>query len=439
MSMAIGRGTVHRPARLRGTVEVPPDKSISHRAVMFSALADGIGTVQNFLPGADCLTTVSVLQALGVPIEVTRQEPKRWNLRVQGVGLRGFTEPQDVLDARNSGTTARLMLGILAGQAFFSVVTGDASLRSRPMGRVCVPLRSMGATVMGRANSSLLPIAVRGGVLKGITYELPVASAQVKSALLLAGLLAEGLTTLTGKIASRDHTERMLSAMGACIDVGPDAIRVQPADGLKPLSIWVPNDLSSAAFWLVAGSIHPDAEVYLPSIGLNPTRAAMLDVLRRMGACIEVSNLRTEAGEPVADLKVRSASLRSTDVVPEEIPMLIDEVPALAVAMACAEGTSSIRGAEELRYKETDRLLATATELGKMGTQVELLPDGLVVHGPAKLKGAQVSSYGDHRMAMAMAVAGLVAEGETRVDDPGCVEISYPGFWEDLAALCHDS
>jgi 3-phosphoshikimate 1-carboxyvinyltransferase len=402
---------------------------------MFTALARGISRVENFLPGADCLATIDVVQALGVRVEVANRLPKRWHLRVDGVGLDGLIEPSDVLDARNSGTTARLMLGILSGQSFFSVLTGDASLRSRPMGRVVRPLQSMGATVLGRQNGSLLPIGVRGGQLKAIEYELPVASAQVKSALLLAGLFAEGVTVLSGRIHSRDHTERMLLAMGADIEVAPEAIRVSRCGGLRPISISVPNDISSAAFWLVAGAVHPNAEIYLPAVGLNPTRAAVVDVLRRMGARIEVLDYRTAAGEPVADLKVGSSSLRSTDVLPEEIPLLIDEVPVLAVAMACAEGVSSVRGAEELRYKETDRLAAIASELGKMGAKVDPLPDGFVLYGPAQLKGAAVSSYGDHRMAMALGIAGLVAEGETRVDNPECVNVSYPGFWEDLESL----
>lgn len=435
MSLMADYRQVRRPLALRGTVEVPPDKSISHRAVMFSALAKGTSVVKNFLPGADCLATMAIMEAMGVPIEVVTRLPKRWDLRIEGVGLRGLQEPEDVLDARNSGTTARLVLGILAGQSFFSVITGDASLRSRPMARVTLPLRSMGAIIVGRRDGSLLPLAVKGSMLKGISYELPVASAQVKSSLLLAGLLAEGETVLSGRVKSRDHTERMLMDMGAKIQIGPESIRVAPSDDLRPLFMQVPNDISSAAFWLVAASIHPSAEVLLPGVGLNPTRAAIVEVLRRMGASIEVLNHRTSGGEPVGDLLVRSSYLKATHVVSEEIPMLIDEVPVLAVAMACAEGTSSIRGAEELRYKETDRLTAVATELGRMGANIDLLPDGLVVHGPARLKGASVNSYGDHRMAMALAVAGLVAEGESSISDPRCVEVSYPGFWEDLQAL----
>ncbi len=427
---------VRPPSGLKGRVEVPPDKSISHRALLLPALAVGESLVENFLPGDDCLATMKILEHLGVTLEVVAKSSRRWIVRVHGVGLQGLQEPQDVLDARNSGTTARLVLGMLSAQPLFAVLTGDASLRSRPMGRVVAPLRSMGARIWGRQGGERLPIAVMGGDLKAISYELPVASAQVKSALLLAGLMASGETVIYGKTASRDHTERMLRSMGADLRSEDGSIYVRGGKDLQPLSVVVPNDISSAAFWLVAGCIHSDADIELLGTGVNPTRAGVVDVLRRMGGQVTTNNLRTTGGEPLADLRVVSSTLRATDIVPEEVPRLIDEVPILAVAMCAAEGVSSIRGAQELRYKETDRLLAVATELGRMGAKIDLLPDGLRIYGPAKLRGAAVNSYGDHRMAMALAVAGLVAHGETSISDPQCVNISYPGFWEDLEVLC---
>jgi 3-phosphoshikimate 1-carboxyvinyltransferase len=418
------------PRHLAGELSVPGDKSISHRAVIFNAIAAGSARIANFLHGADCLATIACMQALGVPVEDRGDE-----VRVEGVGLKGLREPGDVLNAANSGTTMRLLTGLLAPQPFFSVLTGDESLRARPMRRIIQPLRQMGADIYARAEDNYAPLAIRGRPLLGIEYKLPVASAQLKSALLLAGLLASGPTTLTGLVASRDHTERMLAAMGAPIHVSSDRIQITPPSHLKALDVSVPGDISSAAFWLVAGAIHPQARLKLTGVGLNPTRTGILDVLRGMGAQIGIEGERLAAGEPVGDLVVTSSPLRGTAIAPAILPRLIDEIPIIAVAALAAEGQTIIEGAAELRMKETDRLQTVAMELAKMGAAITEKPDGLVIEGGRPLHGAAVESHGDHRLAMALAVAGLIASGETTISGAECVDVSYPGFWNDLENL----
>ena len=416
-------------------MQVPGDKSISHRAAILNALASGPASVHNFLTAEDCLATLDCLRALGVYWRLDEQEAEV-TLKVEGVGLTGLREPEDVLDARNSGTTMRLLAGLLAGQPFLSLLTGDASLRSRPMARIVTPLREMGAQVWARAGDSCAPLAIRGGRLRGICYRSPVASAQVKSALLLAGLFAEGETTVEEPATSRDHSERMLAAMGADLRREGPAVRLAPpSQPLEPLSLRVPGDLSAAAFWMVAAALHPDAEVSLPGVGLNPTRTGLIDVLRRMGADIEVGEEHIVGGEPVADIIVRSSSLTGTVVEGDLLPRLIDEVPVLAVAAALARGPTVIRDAGELRVKESDRLATVAAELRRLGARLEERPDGLVIEGGARLRGAAVDSHGDHRLAMVLAAAGLLAEGETVVAGSEAAAVSYPGFWRDLEAL----
>ncbi len=416
--------------RLRGTIAVPGDKSISHRAAIFNALADGEAIIENFLPGDDCLSTLGVLRALGAECALDGT-----TLRVRGAGLGGLREASDVLDCGNSGTTIRLMSGVLAGQPFLSVLSGDASLRARPMARVVEPLRLMGAQVDGRDGGSLAPLTMRGGGLRGIRYRTPMASAQVKSAVLLAGLFADGATVVEAPAQSRDHTERMLAAMGARISGERGAVRLDPGAKLAPLPMRVPNDISAAAFWMVAAAVHPDAEIALPGIGVNPTRSGIIDALRAMGADISVEEERVVGGEPVADVVVRSSRLEATEVSGDMIPLLLDETPALAVAAAFARGTTVIRDAEELVVKESNRIATTASQLRALGVKIEERGDGMVIEGGGAVTGGDVRSFGDHRLAMALAVAGLAGTGEVRIDEAEAVSVSYPGFWDDLERL----
>ncbi|MHB1414663.1 MAG: 3-phosphoshikimate 1-carboxyvinyltransferase [Chloroflexota bacterium] len=427
--------TVRSSARLDGQLRVPGDKSISHRAAILNALAEGAARVENFLPGADCLSTLNCLSALGVGIEVLAGGPESRRMSLVVHGVEALQEPAGVLDAGNSGTTMRLLSGLLAGQPNFAVLTGDDSLRSRPMGRIVDPLRRMGAQIWGRRDGTLAPLAIRGGSLSGLTYDLPVASAQLKSALLLAGIQADGQTQLREPARSRDHTERMLAAMGAPIQVDGRTITITGPARLRPRDVVVPGDISSAAFWLVAAAAHPRAEVTVLGVGCNPTRAGIIEALEAMGAEIKMENQREEAGEPVADITVRSSELRGIELGGEIIPRLIDEIPVLAVAAAFATGRTVVRDAGELRVKETDRVATVANELRGLGVRIEERADGFVVEGGRALHGARCRSRGDHRLAMALAVAGLLADGETVIEDAEAVEVSYPGFWEDLAAL----
>ncbi|MHB1006651.1 MAG: 3-phosphoshikimate 1-carboxyvinyltransferase [Chloroflexota bacterium] len=426
--------TVRPVGAVRGELRVPGDKSISHRAAIFNAIARGTARVDGFLPGADCLSTLACLRALGVQIEQTpAPDGRALALVVHGRPL--LSEPGDVLDAGNSGTTMRLLSGLLAGQPLYAVLNGDASLRGRPMARVVGPLRAMGASIAGRRDGTLAPLAIRGGGLHGIAHDLPVASAQVKSALILAGLRAEGETRLREPARSRDHTERMLAAMGVPLAIDRTTVTVGGPSPLTARDVRVPGDLSSAAFWLVAAAIHPRGEVTARGIGVNPTRAGLLEVLAAMGAVVRVENLSESAGEPVADVTVRAGNLRSVEIAGEIVPRLIDEVPVIAVAAACASGTTVVRDAAELRVKETDRVSTLAAELRKLGVVIEERPDGFAIEGGHPLQGAIVDSHGDHRLAMALAVAGLVADGKTEIRGAEAVDVSYPGFWEDLETL----
>jgi 3-phosphoshikimate 1-carboxyvinyltransferase len=370
------------------------------------------------------------MQALGV--EIKRE--KGGGLLIKGAGDGGLKEAENVLSAENSATTMRLLTGLLAAQPFISVITGDKSLRSRPMDRVIQPLRLMGAQIWGRSGDTRAPLFIKGGQLHAIRYSLPVASAQLKSALLLAALFARGETVVIEPIPSRDHTERMLRAMGAKIKVRGNSIAISPGR-LKAVDIAIPGDLSSAAFWLVAGAIHPQSEVRVRNAGINPTRSGILDVLKLMGADIMAENRRMVSGEPVADLSVKSGHLSGVEIGGELIPRVIDEIPLIAVAASVARGKTVIREAQELRVKETDRISATVKELSKMGADVAELPDGMVILGRKRLKGARCDSHGDHRLAMMLGVAALVAEGETEIDNAEAVNISYPRFWQDLKRL----
>ena len=424
-----------RPVRrLAGECEVPGDKSISHRAALLGALADGPTDVHGYLEAEDCLRTITAIQLLGV--EVTRKGPGHY--LIAGAGLGGLVEPGDVVDCGNSGTAVRLLIGVLAGQPFWTVLTGDESLRRRPMRRVADPLARMGATIVGRADGNLLPLAVRGAERPGaITYDTPVASAQVKSAVLLAGLRADGPVTVREPAPSRDHSEVMLRAFGARLE-RPDARTVTLYPGpLRGTDVHVPGDISSAAFVLVAGLIVPDARVTVRRVGVNPTRTGLLDVLTAMHAPLTTSagGAGDAAGEPMSTLTVTPGALTATAVAGSLLPRLIDEIPALAVLAATARGTTEIRDAAELRVKESDRIAAIARELARMGVRVDERADGMTIAGGQRFRGARVGSGGDHRMAMALAVAGLIADGETVVEDTACVQTSFPSFVATLNSL----
>ena len=420
--------------QLRGTIDVPGDKSISHRAVMFNAIAEGTAHITHFLPGADCLSTIACFRAMGVQIDHHGD-----TVTVHGVGLRGLREPSDVLDCGNSGTTLRLLTGLLAGQVGkYAVLTGDASLRSRPQRRIIDPLRALGAQLDGRNNGALAPLSVRGATIHGGAYELPIASAQVKSALLLAALSGDDVLTLTGRTDGRDHTELMLAGMGIDIRTNGSTVTLSPpAHPVLPyaLSLRVPGDPSSAAFWWVAAAIHPNAEITTTGVGMNPTRIGALEVLKAMGAQITISNARTEGSEPVADVTVRSSSLQATTIRGAVIPHLIDEIPVLAVAAAMANGQTVIADAQELKAKETDRIATVVSALQAMGVTAEATDDGMLITGRGALSGATLASHGDHRLAMAWAVASLVATGSTTIQGTDAVDVSYPGFWRDLQLI----
>jgi 3-phosphoshikimate 1-carboxyvinyltransferase len=427
----LDRRELEKAVRFRGEFIPPPDKSISHRSVIFSSLAKGTSTVKNFLRANDTFSTVHACRTLGV--EITDDGSI---LTIKGKGLQGLSEPSDVIDCGNSGTTIRLISGLLSGSHFFSVLSGDDSLRMRPMGRIIKPLSLMGAKISARDNDRYPPLAIRGGALLPITYTMPVASAQVKSSLLLAGLYADGETQIIEPVKSRDHSEKMLPAFGADLNVEGLKIAVRGGRELSPLDTEVPGDFSSAAFFIVASLLIPGAEVTARNVGMNATRTGLLQILERMGAVLEISNLHEVSGEPVADICCRGrADLRAVSVTAEMVPALIDEFPVLCVAAALARGTTTIRGAEELRVKESDRIYSIAAELRKMGVQVEEYPDGLSIDGCETLQGAEIDSHGDHRIAMAMSVAALVAEGRTVINGTSAVDISFPGFFETLSGL----
>jgi 3-phosphoshikimate 1-carboxyvinyltransferase len=412
---------------------VPGDKSISHRTLLLGCLADGASHIDGFLPSADCLATLGCVRALGIQVET--DDPT--SLTIHGRGLQGLRRPQGPLDCVRSGTTMRLLAGIVAGRAFEGAgvtLTGDPQLRGRPMERIARPLRRMGAVI--ETTDGHAPLTILGRTLHGADHSLPVASAQVKSAILLAALYAEGPTTVRQPGPARDHTELMLHAMGADISVAGLTVTLRPGAGpLRPLSLTVPGDISSASFALVAGLLVPGAELTVERVGVNPTRTGLLDVLTAMGARIALENPRLEGGEPVADVRVSASRLRSAEISGHTVVRMIDEFPLLAVVATQAEGVTTVRDAAELRVKETDRIAVIASELTKMGGRIVPQPDGFVVAGPTPLRGAVVDSHGDHRIAMALAVAGLLAHGETVVENADCIADSFPGFVETMQAI----
>lgn len=424
---------------LKGTITVPGDKSITHRAIILTALAEGMSTVSGYCRGEDCLNTMRALQALGVRIDETLGQ-----LTVHGKGFWGLTEPNGPIDCGNSGTGIRLLTGLLAGQDFFTILTGDESIRRRPMGRVVKPLREMGAVIAGRKGGELAPLAITGKRLHGIEYTSSVASAQIKSSLLLAGLFAEGTTRLREPFLSRDHTERMFQFFGIPLtrDGGTLVLQGRPAVGWTGSHVVIPGDFSAAAFFIVGATIVPGSDIVIRNVGINRTRTGLIDVMRIMGADIQILDPREEAGEPVADLRVKSAPLKGVAVGPDLIPRTIDEFPVLCVAAAVAQGDTVISGAEELRVKESDRIATMSAELRAMGAQITEKPDGMIIQGlgrageNGRLKAAgKARSHGDHRVAMSLAIGGLTAASNMTIADTACVETSFPNFEATLSEL----
>jgi 3-phosphoshikimate 1-carboxyvinyltransferase len=419
----------HKPS-LNGSITVPGDKSISHRSVMFGAIAEGTTTVEGFLLGEDCLSTIDCFRKLGVKIAVDGT-----NVTVESPGINGWQEPTEVLYTGNSGTTTRLMLGILAGTKLHTIMTGDASIGKRPMRRVVDPLRTMNADIRGRADGQYTPLAIQGTKLAAIDYTMPVASAQVKSAILLAGLQAEGTTIVREQEVSRDHTERMLRQFGANISVEDGVVSLQGGQTLKATHVSVPGDISSAAFFLVAGAIAANSRIELKNVGINETRDGVIRVLQQMGATLHVETEGIQQAEPTATLIVETSSLQATTIAGDLIPTLIDEIPILALLATQASGTTIIKDAEELKVKETNRIDAVVNELKKLGANIEATDDGMIIHGPTPLHGAALTTYGDHRIGMMGAIASLITDGEVTLDDAECIAVSYPIFFEHIDTL----
>ena len=409
-----------------GQIKVPGDKSISHRAVMLGSLANGVTEISGFLKGADCLSTIDCFRKMGIDIDINGE-----NVTVHGNGLRGLKKPDEMLYTGNSGTTTRLLCGILAGQNFDTSITGDASIQKRPMGRVVKPLSMMGAKI----ENEYCPLYITGTKLHGIDYKMPVASAQVKTAIILAGLYAYGETVIHEIEKSRDHTELMLSAMGADLTVDNLDITVKPTNDLTAVNVDVPGDISSAAFFLVLGAIMPNSQITVTNVGINPTRTGIIDVLKAMGADITLENIHTSAGETVADITVRSSSLKGTIVGGDIIPRLIDELPIIAVAAVFADGQTVIKDAQELKVKETNRIRAVVDEFNKCGIDITETDDGMIINGGKSIHGADFKTYGDHRMAMSLTVLAQLADGESTLDDSDCACVSYPTFFDDFYKL----
>lgn len=409
-----------------GQIKVPGDKSISHRAVMLGSLANGVTEISGFLKGADCLSTIDCFRKMGIDIDINGE-----NVTVHGNGLRGLKKPDEMLYTGNSGTTTRLLCGILAGQNFDTSITGDASIQKRPMGRVVKPLSMMGAKI----ENEYCPLYITGTKLHGIDYKMPVASAQVKTAIILAGLYADGETVIHEIEKSRDHTELMLSAMGADLTVDNLDITVKPTNDLTAVNVDVPGDISSAAFFLVLGAIMPNSQITVTNVGINPTRTGIIDVLKDMGADITLENVHTSAGETVADITVRSSSLKGTTVGGDIIPRLIDELPIIAVAAVFANGQTVIKDAQELKVKETNRIRAIVDEFNKCGIDITETDDGMIINGGKSIHGADFKTYGDHRMAMSLTVLAQLADGESTLDDSDCACVSYPTFFDDFYKL----
>lgn len=409
-----------------GQIKVPGDKSISHRAVMLGSLANGVTEISGFLKGADCLSTIDCFRKMGIDIDINGE-----NVTVHGNGLRGLKKPDEMLYTGNSGTTTRLLCGILAGQNFDTSITGDASIQKRPMGRVVQPLSMMGAKI----ENEYCPLYITGTKLHGIDYKMPVASAQVKTAIILAGLYADGETVIHEIEKSRDHTELMLSAMGADLTVDNLDITVKPTNDLTAVNVDVPGDISSASFFLVLGAIMPNSQITVTNVGINPTRTGIIDVLKDMGTDITLENVHTSAGETVANITVRSSSLKGTTVGGDIIPRLIDELPIIAVAAVFADGQTVIKDAQELKVKETNRIRAVVDEFNKCGIDITETDDGMIINGGKSIHGADFKTYGDHRMAMSLTVLAQLADGESTLDDSDCACVSYPTFFDDFYKL----
>ena len=420
---------IKKQTRLRGELTVPGDKSISHRAVMFGSLSQGTTRITHFLEGADCLSTISCFHKMGVDIERNASE-----ILVHGKGLHGLSAPAEILDVGNSGTTTRLISGILAGQSFTSELNGDASIQSRPMKRIMTPLQSMGADIVSLKGNGCAPLRITGKPLQAVHYQSPVASAQVKSCVLLAGMYADGITRVTEPVLSRNHTEIMLNYLGARVTSQGTTASIEPEPVLKAREIQVPGDISSAAYFIAAGLLTPNSQILLRNVGINPTRDGILKVCRAMGADITLLNVNEE-GEPVADLLIRSSQLHGTTVEGSIIPTLIDEIPMIAVMAAFAEGTTVIRDAAELKVKESDRIAVVTEGLRRMGAEIQPTEDGMIIHGGKPLQGAKINSYLDHRIAMSFAVAGTICDGTMNIVGGDCVNISYPEFYRDLYSL----
>lgn len=415
---------------LKGEVSIPGDKSISHRAVMFGSLAEGTTEVTNFLQGADCLSTISCFRKLGIEIENTSQR-----ILIHGKGLHGLTEPSDTLDTGNSGTTTRLISGILAGQRFTTILNGDASIQTRPMKRIITPLSMMGADITSLKGNDCAPLRICGGQLHGIAYKSPVASAQVKSCVLLAGLYADAPTSVTEPVLSRNHTELMLAGFGAHVASSGTTATIEPEPDLNGMKIEVPGDISSAAYFLAAGLMIPNSEILIKNVGINPTRDGILRVTKEMGGDITILNEKTSGGEPTCDLLVRSSSLKGVTIGGKIIPTLIDEIPMIAVMACFAEGITTIKDAQELKVKESNRIDTVVTNLKAMGAHIEATDDGMIIEGGYPLHGAVIDSHLDHRIAMSFAIGALGADGETRIEEAECVKISYPEFYQTLEKL----
>ncbi|UCF87039.1 MAG: 3-phosphoshikimate 1-carboxyvinyltransferase [Nitrospiraceae bacterium] len=417
---------------LQGEINPPPDKSISHRAIITASLAEGESIIRNFLHAEDPIRTLEAFRRMGTAIEVRDGE-----VIIRGKGLKGLVQPQEVIDCGNSGTTMRILSGVLAGQPFSTTLTGDSSLQHRPMQRVILPLEEMGATIISERDG-YPPLTISGGELRPISYRSPVASAQVKSAILFAGLYCDGITTVTEPEKSRDHTERMLKANGASIEVQGLEVQIHGRGVLSPLDVTVPGDFSSAAFFIVAGLLIPGSEVTIRNTGINPTRTGLIDILKKMGADIALENKREVSGEPVADISVKHSYLSGIEIGGTMVLRSIDEFPVLCVAAACAKGVTKITGARELRVKESDRIASMASELGKMGIDTEDYEDGIIISGKERFRNATVQSHKDHRIAMAMVIAGLLADGVTTIEDTDCIETSFPGFMERIESLMRE-
>ncbi|TAH69859.1 MAG: 3-phosphoshikimate 1-carboxyvinyltransferase [Anaerolineaceae bacterium] len=434
---------IQKKGPIKGSLTVPGDKSISHRSIMLGALSEGITEVENFLMGDDCLSTISCFRQLGIPIDF---DPSSQRVTIHGKGLGGLSSSNDVLDVGNSGTTIRLMSGILCGQGFSSTITGDSSIRKRPMGRILTPLRQMGADIDSTNNDSCAPLNIKGSDmslssiegkdlihrLKGIHYHSPVASAQVKSCVLLAGLYADGITTVTEPALSRNHTELMLSEFGASVTVLGNTASVHPRPKLTGRKLSIPGDISSAAYFIAAALIVPNSELLIKNVGINPTRDGIINVCRMMGAEISLENIRKDGGEPVADILVRYSNLKGIEISGDIIPTLIDEIPIIAVLSCFAEGKTTIRNAEELKVKESNRIDLIVKNLSYMGADIIATEDGMIISGGRSLHGTVIDSKMDHRIAMAFTIAGLAADGTTQILNPECVNISYPDFFKNL-------